>query len=130
MPSQPDYERAYSLSPKLKPVDPAILLRKQNEALAARIAKAEGKTPEQVLKELEQQQLPADQQPHKVPVTPETVTVVPVAPQDAKFFANKEGDKFYPIEKRTKVPFVNMKEEKAVYFKTEEEALAANYVKA
>lgn len=130
MPSQPDYTHAHKLSPHLKPEDPAEALQKQNRILAERLAAAEDKTVEEIMKEIEQDALPAEQTPHQVPVPPQEQTVAGTKREEAQFFANKEGTKYYPIDKRDTGPFAKMAEEKALYFKTKEEAEVASFVAA
>jgi hypothetical protein len=131
MPSQPDYTQAYKLSPKLAPKDPAEVLRKQNDELVAKLAEAQGKTPEEVRKDLEQDALPANDKPITKPSN-DNVDQGPavVTREEAQFFANKEGKKYYPIADREKGPMAKLGEDKTVYFKTEDDAKGASFVAA
>lgn len=127
MPSQPDYTVAYQLSPQLKPRELADELsdeKAKNALLIAELAQLRGVAPEDVVKDVEQATLPAEEAPLPAPEVSAEVAPVEVTAEGALFFASKEGKKYYPIEKLEEV---GIKAENLVYFKTEQEAIAASY---
>lgn len=140
MPSQPDYERARTLSPHLfppKPEEEVIKLRTQVEQLAQRVAKAEKKTVEEVLKESADalgDQAPAKEAPPPAnanaegEATPPEAPVVtppePEVPAENQYFGSAKGDKYYPVADQEKS---KIKEENRVYFVSEEEAQEKGY---
>lgn len=127
MPSQPDLTLAYKLSPQLRPVDSAEELAAAKALIAsltAELAALKGVTPEEVTKEQEQAALPVAESPLEVPAEELTVEVPAVTQEEAQFFASKEGSKFFPIEK---LETTKIKPENMVFFRTEQDALAASY---
>jgi len=116
-------ERARQLSPHLFPEDPKndnLKLRMQVQALAERVAKAEGKTAKEVLDES------GKSLGKLAPSKPED-SAPKTSQKDAKFFGNKKKDVAYPIDRIAQVPYSNMKPENIRFFKDEEEVKAANY---
>lgn len=136
MPSQPDYEAAHRLNPKLFPLLPQKQLQEARAMigyLADELAKERNTSRDEIVAAAvkacgtEKPQLTTSKAPERSEPQTEKEATQDVEKSRAKFFANKERMEFHPIGLRNKKPFKDLTEDEVKYFEDEDEAIANGF---